>query len=75
MLMLELEPKHCEFKENIEKVKTIFIENYTDEYKDGDADNKIIEQLKEIGENRLAKFYGKHKDYNTMMFEILGWKQ
>nr|DAX42442.1 MAG TPA: hypothetical protein [Caudoviricetes sp.] len=75
MIMIELEPEHCEFKENIKKVKTIFIENYTDEYKDGDADKKIIEELRGIGENRLAKLYDKHKDYNDMMFEISGWKQ
>ena len=73
--MIELEPEHCEFKENIKKVKTIFIENYTDEDKDKDADKKIIEELKKIRENRLAKLYGKHKDYNAMMAEILGWKQ
>ena len=76
--MLELEPKHCEFKENIEKVKNIFIENYTEEYvseyKDEEADKKIIEELRKIGENRLAKLYNKYKDYNDMMFEILGWK-
>lgn len=73
MIMIELEPEHCEFKENVKKVKTIFIENYTDEYKEGDADEKIIEELKKIGENRLAKLYDEHKDYNGMMFAILGW--
>lgn len=73
--MIELEPEHCEFKENIKKVKTIFIENYTDEDKDKDADKKIIEELKKIRENRLAKLYDKHKDYNDMMFDILGWNQ
>ncbi len=72
MIMIELEPEHCEFKENVKKVKTIFIENYTDEYKDGDADKKIIEELKKIGEYRLAKVYSKNKDYNAMMAEILG---
>ena len=46
MIMIELEPEHCEFKENVKKVKTIFIENYTDEYKEGDADEKISEELK-----------------------------
>ena len=75
MIMIELEPEYCEFKENVKKVKTIFIETYTDEYKDGDADKKIIEELKKIGENRLAKLYEKYKDYNAMMAEILGWKQ
>ena len=72
MIMIELEPEHCEFKENVKKVKTIFIENYTDEYKDGDADKKIIEELKKIGEYRRAKVYSKNKDYNAMMAEILG---
>lgn len=73
MIMIELEPEHCKFKENVKKVKTIFIENYTNKYKDGDADKKNIEELKKIGEDRLAKLYSKHKDYNAMMAEILGW--
>ena len=75
MIMIELESGHCEIEKNKDKVDTIFDKYYVDEYKDGDADKKIIEELKKIGENRLAKLYDKYKDYNAMMAEILGWKQ
>ena len=75
MIMIELEQEHCEIEKNKDKVDTIFDKYYVDEYKDGDADKKIIEELKKIGENRLAKLYDKYKDYNAMMAEILGWKQ
>ena len=75
MIMIELEQKHCEIEKNKDKVDDIFNKYYADEYRSDDTNNKIIEQLKEIGENRLAKLYGKHKDYNAMMAEILGWNQ
>ena len=68
MIKIELEQKHCEIEKNKDKVDAIFDKYYVD-------DNKIIEEFERIGENRLAKLYGKHKDYNAMMDEILGWKQ
>lgn len=73
MLMLELKSEHCEFKENVEKVKNIFIENYNDEYQDERDNIKIIEKLKKIGENKLARLYDKYRNYNAMLEEILGW--
>ena len=75
MIMIELEQKHCEIEKNKDKVDAIFNKYYADEYRSDDTNNKIIEELREIGENRLAKLYEKYKDYNAMMAEILGWKQ
>ena len=75
MIMIELEQEHCEIEKNKDKVDAIFDKYYVDEYRSGDTNNKIIEELREIGENRLAKLYDKYKDYNAMMAEILGWKQ
>lgn len=75
MIMIELEQKHCEIEKNKDKVGAIFDKYYVDEYRSDDTNNKIIEELREIGENRLAKLYEKYKDYNAMMAEILGWKQ
>ena len=73
--MIELESEHCEIEKNKDKVDAIFDKYYVDEYRSEDTNNKIIEELKKIGENRLAKLYSEHKDYNAMMAEILGWKQ
>ena len=73
--MIELEPEHCEIEKNKDKVDAIFDKYYVDEYRSEDTNNKIIEELKKIRENRLAKLYDKHKDYNDMMFDILGWNQ
>ena len=73
--MIKLEPEHCEIEKNKDKVDAIFDKYYVDEYRSEDTNNKIIEELKKIGENRLAKLYDKHKDYNDMMFDILGWNQ
>ena len=75
MIMIELEPEHCEIEKNKDKVDAIFEKYYVDEYRSEDTNNKIIEELKKIGENRLAKLYSEHKDYNAMMAEILGWNQ
>ena len=75
MIMIELEQKHCEIEKNKDKVDAIFNNYYFYEYRSDDTNNKIIEELREIGENRLAKLYEKYKDYNAMMAEILGWKQ
>jgi hypothetical protein len=73
--MIELEPEHCEIEKNKDKVDAIFDKYYVDEYRSEDTNNKIIEELKKIEENRLAKLYSEHKDYNAMMAEILGWNQ
>ena len=73
MIMIELEQKHCEIEKNKDKVDAIFNKYYVDEYRSDDTNNKIIEELREIGENRLAKLYEKYKNYNAMMAEILGW--
>ena len=75
MIMIELESEHCEIEKNKDKVDAIFDKYYVDEYRSEDTNNKIIEELKKIGENRLAKLYSEHKDYNAMMAEILGWNQ
>ena len=75
MIMIELEPEHCEIEKNKDKVDAIFDKYYVDEYRSEDTNNKIIEELKKIGENRLTKLYSEHKDYNAMMAEILGWNQ
>ena len=75
MIMIELEQEHCEIEKNKDKVDAICDKYYVDEYRSDDTNNKIIEELREIGENRLAKLYEKYKDYNSMMAEILGWKQ
>lgn len=75
MIKIELEQEHCEIEKNKDKVGAIFDKYYVDEYRSDDTNNKIIEELRKIGENRLAKLYDKYKDYNAMMAEILGWKQ
>ena len=75
MIMIKLEPEHCEIEKNKDKVDAIFDKYYVDEYRSEDTNNKIIEELKKIGENRLAKLYSEHKDYNAMIAEILGWNQ
>ena len=62
-------------KKNKDKVCAIFDKYYIDEYRSDDTNNKIIEELRKIVENKLAKLYDKYKDYNAMMAEILGWKQ
>ena len=48
MIMIELEPEHCEIEKNKDKVDAIFDKYYVDEYKDGDADKKIIEEFCEV---------------------------
>ena len=73
--MIELKQEHCEIEKNKDKVCTILDKYYVDEYRSDDTNNKIIEELRKIGEKRLAKLYDKYKDYNAMMAEILGWKQ
>ena len=73
--MIELKQEHCEIEKNKDKVCAILDKYYVDEYRSDDTNNKIIEELRKIGEKRLAKLYDKYKDYNTMMAEILGWKQ
>ena len=75
MIMIELKQEHCEIEKNKDKVCAILDKYYVDEYRSDDTNNKIIEELRKIGEKRLAKLYDKYKDYNTMMAEILGWKQ
>lgn len=75
MIKIELKQEHCEIEKNKDKADAIFDKYYVDEYRSDDTNNKIIEELRKIGEKRLAKLYDKYKDYNDMMAEILGWKQ
>ena len=75
MIMIELKQEHCEIEKNKDKVGAIFDKYYVDEYRSDDTNNKIIEELRKIGEKRLDKLYDNYKGYNAMMAEILGWKQ
>ena len=60
--MIELKQEHCEIEKNKDKVCTIFDKYYVDEYRSDDTNNKIIEELRKIGEKRQAKLYNKYKD-------------